>query len=670
MARSGIRPVALMPCPPWRWPKGLNQNWRSAWWDMGRPLRVISSRQGRDAETGQSGLVDRPHGDTGLLDFLTLMSPVVSHEAELIRHVRALLPPEQTDMGMEADIWLNRHDYRLKLPKPGTEFTSSQKETWLELAGLLKWYRKDCRDILAEEMTHIQSFFSELPAEIIEITEKFNANIAFSLDRAKWQSAGFSREEFKGYLARRERRLPDQSYTDPRVASAWVLDHLTEEGELNTDQIPRKLPLEDVTWAMKTGRQVHYQLFQVQQMLMAVVEGGTPEQLTVSPLGPLTSSTGFAWVKPPDEGHQVSWTIDQPCKLSLSPSFLSKRCHIETTDQRIELAQITKTPWAREMGRNRHGLYVCLHDDRRFYWLSPGRYTLRESVNESTIIIPEGCWLHEEKFLAHLSSGILTPDWQEHLGEDQYGPHGFGLYEVIMIRGVKQIFRWIPPGRFQMGSPEGEPEREDSELLHEVEITQGFWLADTACTQALWLAVMGENPSHFKGEERPVERVSWENCHSFIERISREWPGLDLALPTEAQWEYACRADTDTPFWYGKDISTDQVNYHGDFPYAGGEKGLYRKKNMPVKRFLPNDWGLYQMHDNVLEWCADWYGAYENGPVVDPKGPDEGEFRVLRGGSWDFSARNCRSAYRSWGGPSSRIGNIGFRLSRGQKSSS
>jgi len=254
--------------------------------------------------------------------------------------------------------------------------------------------------------------------------------------------------------------------------------------------------------------------------------------------------------------------------------------------------------------------------------------------------------------------------WASDWGEDQYG-----LWMSFTFKKVRQCFRWIQPGIFMMGSPEKEPERESDERLHEVVITRGYWLADTACTQELWEVVMGKNPSNFKGAQRPVEEVSWDEVMEFIGIINKK-DGLDLRLPTEAEWEYACRAGTKTPFWFGENITPDQVNYDGNHPYAGGEKGIYRKETVAVKSLPTNGWGLYEMHGNVREWCADWYGEYPAGPVVDPVGSDQGDYRVLRGGSWDFNGWNTRSARRNRNDPADRFFNNGFRLARGQNSKS
>ena len=197
-------------------------------------------------------------------------------------------------------------------------------------------------------------------------------------------------------------------------------------------------------------------------------------------------------------------------------------------------------------------------------------------------------------------------------------------------------------------------------------LTKGFWLADTACTQALWQAVMGENPSSFRGADRPVEQVSWEDCQEFLERVNNETPRLNLRFPTEAEWEYACRAGTTTPFWFGAAITTDQVNFDGNYPYADGEKGRFREETVPVKTLPPNGWGLYEMHGNLWEWCLDRHGDYPTTEAVDPLGATQGDDRVLRGGSWYDVGRDCRSAYRGGDLPGYRHGSVGLRLARGQ----
>ncbi|MCX7109137.1 MAG: formylglycine-generating enzyme family protein [Proteobacteria bacterium] len=253
--------------------------------------------------------------------------------------------------------------------------------------------------------------------------------------------------------------------------------------------------------------------------------------------------------------------------------------------------------------------------------------------------------------------------WASAWGEDR-----FGLWMTLIYQNAKQTFRWIEPGAFMMGSPATEPERfEERETQHEVTLTLGYWLADSACTQALWSAVTGDNPSRFKDDaNNPVEQISWRDVETFIEKLNSLVPGLSARLPTEAEWEYACRAGTSTPFSLGENITPEQVNYDGNYPYSGGAKGLYREKTVPVKSLPPNPWGLHEMHGNVWEWCQDWFAEFDAMPQTDPRGPETGAGRVLRGGSWNSRGRNVRSASRRRFEPDLRSSGIGFRLALGQ----
>jgi len=236
---------------------------------------------------------------------------------------------------------------------------------------------------------------------------------------------------------------------------------------------------------------------------------------------------------------------------------------------------------------------------------------------------------------------------------------------VDLGRGVKMEFVLIPAGEFLMGSPGTEDKHENDEgPQHRVRITKPFYMAKTEVTQEQWQAVRGEDPSHFKGAKNPVEQASWNDCQEFAKKLGARFDGLTFALPTEAEWEYACRAGTSTPFHTGETISTEQANYDGDYTYGRGRKGVDRDKTVRVGSFRANAFGLYDMHGNVWELCRDRYGKdyYKQSPKDDPQGPGRGEARVVRGGSWNFGPRNCRSAYRGRNFPSSRNYFNGCRL--------
>ncbi len=221
--------------------------------------------------------------------------------------------------------------------------------------------------------------------------------------------------------------------------------------------------------------------------------------------------------------------------------------------------------------------------------------------------------------------------------------------------GVTLELVWIPPGDFTMGSPAGEENRDDDETQHRVALTKGFWLGKYEVTQAQWKAVMGNNPSHFKGDDLPVEQVSWDDCQAFVKKLNTKGQGT-FRLPTEAEWEYACRAGSTTAYCFGDSSST--LSRYGW--YSGNSDW----KTHSVGGKSANAWGLYDMHGNVWEWCQDWYGDYPSGSVTDPTGPSSGSRRVFRGGSWFDAPRLCRSANRSRSVPGGWHCSLGFRLAR------
>ncbi len=253
---------------------------------------------------------------------------------------------------------------------------------------------------------------------------------------------------------------------------------------------------------------------------------------------------------------------------------------------------------------------------------------------------------------------------------------------VDLGRGVKLEMVLIPAGEFLMGSPDADKNASNVEKpQHRVRITRPFCLGKYVVTQQQWESVMGSKPSRFQGPKNPVEQVSWEDCRGFVEKVSAKVGGGKFSLPTEAQWEYACRAGSTTRYCFGDEES-------GLGEYAWYDKNSDRKTH-PVGEKKPNAWGLYDMHGNVLEWCQDWYGQdyYAKSPTDDPTGPvtgsrlfrqikpttsgkieltgpATGSFRVFRGGGWPFPARGCRSASRGIGVPGHRSNDQGFRVAR------
>ena len=263
-----------------------------------------------------------------------------------------------------------------------------------------------------------------------------------------------------------------------------------------------------------------------------------------------------------------------------------------------------------------------------------------------------------------------------------------GARMVVDVEGVSVPMRWCPPGSFTMGSPSSEDGRDADETPHRVTLSKGFWLGETEVTQELWKKIEGVNPSYFKsGDDYPAESVSWNDCQAFLEHLAARAPveGFRWTLPTEAQWEYACRAGTtsslpngkdvrvlglhnvpalDDIAWYAGNSSVDWKGMNGydisgwrEKQYAGSRAGTH-----PVARKAANAWGLHDMLGNVWEWCADWYGEYPSGDVADPAGAPRGSSRIARGGAWRGNGRYCRPAYRDDFNPVYRFNILGLRL--------
>lgn len=224
-------------------------------------------------------------------------------------------------------------------------------------------------------------------------------------------------------------------------------------------------------------------------------------------------------------------------------------------------------------------------------------------------------------------------------------------------------FAWIPPGTFTMGSPPGEPGRDSDETPHEVTLTRGFYMQTTEVTQAQWNALMESDPSYYKecGGNCPVNRVCWTDAMEFIRRLNtREAAGM-YRLPTEAEWEYACRAGSQDAFSNGP-LKELACAYDTNMDKMGWHKGNAGKGLHEAAQKTANAWGLFDMHGNIWEWCQDRKGPYGDRPRTDPTGPTRGEMRVIRGGSWSSDDRDCRSANRLYATECTRNAGIGFRL--------
>ena len=318
----------------------------------------------------------------------------------------------------------------------------------------------------------------------------------------------------------------------------------------------------------------------------------------------------------------------------------------------------------------RHGARIVnVDDDESLFMDLAGRSNFQEGAKyliEERSYVPTSDELQKlgEKDKAYIESLLKKRPGLEMLKKEN-GPRRGDRKTLRLPGGETMTMIYVAPGSFMMGSPTTEKGRYYKETQHHVTLTKGYWLGETEVTQAQWESVMGDNPSYFKGASRPVENVSWEDCQEFIAKVNREAQrqlGGEARLPTEAEWEYACRAGSRTAYSWGNLLNGDKANCDGNYPYGTAIKGPYKAATVNVRSYSPNAWGFYDMHGNVYEWCQDWYGAYPSGAVTDPTGQASGDDRVLRGGGWSYDARDCRSASRDSGRPGFRYYNCGFRL--------
>ncbi|MCG2661069.1 MAG: SUMF1/EgtB/PvdO family nonheme iron enzyme [Kiritimatiellae bacterium] len=296
--------------------------------------------------------------------------------------------------------------------------------------------------------------------------------------------------------------------------------------------------------------------------------------------------------------------------------------------------------------KNAAGFWFLPMEDIRAY-MTPKPALLQQQLNyNNSSLVPSDS-------VAHLNEQDWTSisDHSPVLGQSYVANLGGGV-KLEMVR--------IPSGEFMMGSPSSEMERGENELQHKVVLTKGFWMGKYEVTQEQWQQVMRNNPSRFKGVDVPVNSVTWNDCQQFITKLNALISARNIyfALPTEAEWEYACRAGTTSRFYTGdSDSDLDRAGWYAGNSggithprtgwYAGSSGGITH----PVGRKQPNAWGLYDMHGNVREWCADWYAEYEPVAVRDPRGMNSGNERVLRSGDFTFSPKNCRSSTRFRAGP-------------------
>ena len=685
LQRAGLRPVVLMPCPERYWQGELAELFQLVVWDIGRryPKRC-------DGLKKQGFLPRAEEQDPGLEDLLTASAAAVRVESGLLREQRLLFPTGRMDVGTEATVWQHQEveadllSFRLKpeAKEKYGQFLRAKLKTeeagiYQQALGLMRVFHH----VLPPEIGFEEEMQRALLME--ELPDKEALSFMWRVASTLYHHSVYPyAPHLKAWVYRLAQRQQQEYWSweegEPMaIALAQVL--LEHYGPDEDIEFPAGFQLNRVAWLIDPGEPQEYELRQEMEQglrrlvlypLASIAEQQKPGSMFIARLKMINNRLAWQHLRPDGQGGSVHFLdIGRDREI---PVPEEGALEIRGNFDQLLIDGMTKPDWAsiaqgRQPGGKEYFHLVTQGEEKKeLAWCDPGEYPVRnrEGKQVATFWLSKGFFAVTDEVEEIQTQGFSQPSWAEHIGEDQYG-----LYADLVFKGVTQRFRWVQPGRFMMGSPDNEPKRWEKEgPQHEVILTESYWLADTACTQALWGAVTEDNPSKFKGDERPVEKVSWEDVQKFMVQLNKEIPGLELDLPSEAQWEYACRAGTSTPFSFGADITPEHVNYNGNYPYADGEKGEYREETVDAKDLSCNDWGLYQMHGNVWEWCRDWFGDYSDEIAIDPAGPSEGRSRVCRGGSWDDDARNCRSALRLRFVPGILYDWLGFRLSRGRTS--
>ena len=631
---AGITAPVLCPIPARRQHAPLQQVFEIHGWD-----RAVTPRR---LQIAAAKMQESP----ALRDLLALLSLTLFAEPELLRDLRHLLPACRADVGLEAELW--RHPDIVSSHTACTFLDAAARERHERaLAGIAPALREQAmarvRAWHAGRVESVRMGELELHTRICpeQVTDAERQQlIRWQRATAKTGQDPAAPEELVDWLLRRDQRLPLSAKEASEEAAALCALAVKQRLDAGQDaQLPQELAARyDLRYFLGAGVADRRPCRLRQRGNELWLE--TTATLPGADLAELQLASNQVWIQQQETGAatpalRIVSLPRLPLRLAtLAPGTESLSLEFPGAE-RLEFVNVPRPPWAASLRRDGRGLAAELKvGEGRSVWL---RW---QAPQEG-----EGCWLADGPVAGWREPGPIRED-------------GFGLYAEFRVGGVTQRCRWIVPGRFLMGAPEDELGRFDRELpQHEVALT-GFWLADTACTQALWRAVTGENPSRNKDDpDNPVANVSWDDSRAFFEKLNALAPGLAAGLPSEAQWEYACRAGTTTAYSFGKSITRDHEHYDQDFVNG---------KPVPVASFPANSWGLFEMHGNVLEWCSDWYGAYAAEPQVDPEGPAQGTLRVLRGGSWFGGAIYARSASRSVYDPSHRIDFIGLRVAPGR----
>jgi formylglycine-generating enzyme required for sulfatase activity len=634
LRQRNCRACALLPCPRERWNPAVTSVWTCACWS--------ESVTPPSVDRGWSPREGKPADDRAALDHLSaLAAPALRIEMPLLRALRRLLPPQFDDPGVEYDFF---HACARDLDavvlsgeaamgaRPG--FRALPLETRRKIVVLLRQHHADCAAIVrARETLVLEACEAPVPADEADEAKVLIRRACAALlkhlqaeDREAIIRAGFANWQ----------QCELESFTESTAEEIAVAWRVVQEmiGQTDTDR-PEVIGDQDLLWLEEilkkaTSRKTDWQLRRV----------GNDVRFQ-SPNADDAEGQGIR-----SGGHAIRF----PAR-----------------NRRLEIIRTASE------GSQTRGVELT------------SGYRIGHESSEETIVVRTD--------LAILKcDAVQPPGWASRFGWDR-----FGLFAEFEVGGVAFGLRWIPPGEFEMGSPDDEPGRWDAEgPRHRVTIGCGFWLATTPVTQAQYAAVTGRRPSRFQhaGDRAPVEQVSWDDCREFCNKLKDEIAKLDqqakhelvFRLPSEAQWEYACRAGTSTALYTGpltivgerNGPELDSIAWYGGnsgVEFEGAEdSSAWREKQQdhrragthPVGTKNPNPWGLYDMLGNVLEWCDDvWHSDYEGAPDNGSAWVDtatEGSGRVIRGGGWASLARFCRCAYRDRWPPGFRFRLLGFRF--------
>lgn len=658
MRDGGVRPVAWVPLSN-----------RLVTRQVSRLAQVHCLGAG-DLRPVKAGLSDWPKGpEAALQTLLTRLACCVRVEPALLRSLRLMSPDTAMEPGLEALVWSHAPvvEAGYRFCEIGRQYQALYRAAFGRLGADERGKAVQAEILRRMLAVHAYRGRSTESVEVLIWLAHVGAAVVPEDLKAQVKKAsewlrrlGEAPEGVPGDVAGYSRDLLDRHGGDKAwvegaseaLAPLWVLS--------GSDAIPPGLKSVHIEAARRRmlpeQEEAYFSLIQRNDRLFLEPRESKaarePDLWAPLQWPDVTVVGGFEWTRL--DGAVRHWLTPGfgALELPLGEDVAKTSFHLVSGNQRYQIGLLSRPSWAAEWGMARGGLYAMAP--------SPlgGLVQLDWSPYDDELW--EGPWPPSERAFR----SIPVPIGQGmHLGADLQ----FGLYLDVSIGTVTQRFRYIEPGEFTMGSPDTAAGRNSNEgPQHVVVLTEGYWLADTACSQALWQAVMGENPSDFKNDpQNPVENVSWNDVDGFLRRLEALLLGVKVVLPTEAEWEYACRSGTRTAFSFGEAITPKQANYDGRQAFEGGATGEYRGKTVPVKSsaFAANPWGLYQMHGNVWEWCADGQRTYDGELQTNPRGPAGYSPRVLRGGSWDFDPRWLRSAYRDddvrdWGSL-----NAGFRFS-------